>query len=139
MMKLAARLIVLLMALLAAPNWSHAGREHPERWYQQIWCKEHGGQEEKGLPGGTRCDCLTDSHVIEFDFGDKWYEAVGQSLYYSLKTEKRAGIVLILETEKDKKFWERLNSTIERFNLPIDVWSIRGILSGPIGRDMANR
>ncbi len=24
----------------------------------------------------TRCDCLTDTHAIEFDFGDHWSEAV---------------------------------------------------------------
>jgi hypothetical protein len=28
------------------------------------------------LPGGTRCDCVTDTHAIEFDFGDNWAEAI---------------------------------------------------------------
>jgi hypothetical protein len=37
---------------------------------------------------------------------------------------KKAGIVLILETMKDGKYWIRLNTTIEHFNLPIDTWSI---------------
>ncbi len=59
---------------------------------------------------------------VEFDFGDHWREAVGQSSYYSLQTGKRAGIVLILETIKDRKYWIRLNTTIEHFNLPIDTW-----------------
>jgi hypothetical protein len=65
------------------------------------------------LPDGTRCDCLTDTHAIEFDFGNKWAEAVGQSAYYALQTQKKAGIVLILESPKDIKFWIRLNSTIK--------------------------
>jgi hypothetical protein len=34
------------------------------------------------------------------------------------------GIVLILETRKDRKYWIRLNTTIEHFKLPIDTWSI---------------
>jgi hypothetical protein len=34
------------------------------------------------------------------------------------------GIVLILETIKDSKYWIRLNTTIEHFNLPIDTWSV---------------
>ena len=34
------------------------------------------------------------------------------------------GIVLILETMKDRKYWIRLNTTIEHFNLPIDTWSV---------------
>ena len=76
------------------------------------------------LPDGTRCDCVTDTHAIEFDFGSNWAEAVGQSSYYSIQTQKKAGIVLILETMKDRKYWIRLNTTIEHFNLPIDTWSI---------------
>ena len=34
------------------------------------------------------------------------------------------GIVLILETMKDRKYWIRLNTTIEHFNLPIDTWNV---------------
>ncbi len=76
------------------------------------------------LPDRTRCDCVTDTHAIEFDFGNKWTEAVGQSLYYSLQPGKKAGVVLILESMKDRKYWIRLKTTIEHFNLPIDTWSI---------------
>ena len=76
------------------------------------------------LPDRTRCDCVTDTHAIEFDFGSGWAAAIGQSAYYSIHTRKKAGIVLILETMKDRKYWIRLNTTIEHFNLPIDIWSI---------------
>jgi hypothetical protein len=31
---------------------------------------------------------------------------------------------IILETIKDRKYWIRLNTTIEHFNLPIDTWSL---------------
>ena len=53
-----------------------------------------------------------------------WGESIGQSMFYSLQTGKKAGIVLILETMKDRKYWIRLNTTIEHFNLPIDTWSV---------------
>ncbi len=76
------------------------------------------------MPNGTRCDCVTDTHAIEFDFGNNWAEAVGQSSYYSIQTKKRAGIVLILETSKDRKYWIRLNTTIEQLNLHIDAWAV---------------
>ena len=75
-----------------------AKREHPEKWYQEQWCEENKGQIEVSLPDGTRCDCVTDTHAIEFDFGKNWAEAIGQSSYYALQTKKRPGIVLILET-----------------------------------------
>ncbi len=58
------------------------------------------------------------------DLSNGWTETIGQSSYYSMQTKKKPGIVLILETIKDRKYWIRLNTTIEHFNLPIDTWSV---------------
>jgi len=58
------------------------------------------------------------------DLGNNWAEVIGQSSYYSIQTKKKAGIVLIMETMMDRKYWTRLNTTIEHFKLPIDTWSI---------------
>jgi len=66
---------------------------------------------------------MTDTHAVEFDFGSNWAEAIGQSAYYALQTGRKAGIVLVLETMKDMKYWLRLNSSVQYFNLPIDTWS----------------
>lgn len=96
----------------------------PEKHYQEKWCAEQGGQVEVVLAEGTRADCITATHAVEHDFGPKWAEAIGQALYYSLQTGKRAGIVLILDGPKDRKFWIRLNSTIQHFGLPIDTWEM---------------
>ena len=60
-------LIIILMLLCPPPLL--AKREHPEKWYQEQWCEERNGKAEVVLPDGTRCDCLTDTHAIEFDFG----------------------------------------------------------------------
>jgi hypothetical protein len=92
-----------------------------ERDYQQIWCDDNKGQVEVVMSDGTRCDCLTETHAIEFDFGKKWAEAIGQSLNYSRLTNRRAGIVLII-SEEDLRFWNRMNAIITHFNLPIDTW-----------------
>ncbi len=121
-MKAAWILIIIITFIFPAPLL--AKREHPEKWYQQKWCEAHKGQVEVVLPDGTRCDCVTETHAIEFDFGNNWTEAVGQSAYYAIQTGKKAGIVLILESIKDRKYWIRLNTTIEHFNLPIDTWTI---------------
>lgn len=95
----------------------------PEKHYQAEWCQEQGGQTEVILADGTRVDCLTSTHAVEFDFGKKWAESIGQSLFYSLQTGKKAGIILIVGPE-DRKYWLRLNSTIRHFNLPIDTWEV---------------
>ena len=74
------------------------------------------------LPDRTRCDCVTDHYAVEFDFGKKWAEAIGQPLYYSLQTGKKAEIVHILEKPSDYKNWIRLNSVIDQNDLPITTW-----------------
>ena len=76
--------IILLLATTA-----QAKRLHPEKHYQGMWRQKHGGQVEVVLPDRTRCDCLTDTHAIEFDFGSKWAENIG--LYYSIQTRKKVG------------------------------------------------
>ncbi|HHL33122.1 MAG TPA: hypothetical protein ENJ30_02015 [Desulfobulbaceae bacterium] len=112
--------------LLLAPSQADARAKHKhyEKWYQRQWCEQQGGKTEYVLPDRTRCDCLTATHAIEFDFGPKWAEAIGQSLYYSLQTGKRAGIVLILEQPGDMRYWIRLNSVIMEDQLDIDTWRI---------------
>lgn len=112
----------MLLVLLPASVW--AGHGHPEKWYQERWCAENRGEVEVVLPDRTRCDCLTSGNAIEFDFGPKWAEAIGQALYYSVQTGKRAGIVLILEKPADRKYWIRLNSVIQHFELPVDTWEM---------------
>ncbi len=118
------KIAIMFILFFLSPSLLLAKREHPEKWYQEEWCEAHKGQVEVVLPDGTRCDCVTDTHAIEFDFGDGWAEAIGQSAYYALQTGKKGGVVLILETMKDRKYWIRLNTTIEHFNLPIDTWNV---------------
>ena len=120
MMKLVSGIV---LALVVVPSMSFGGHAHPEKWYQEQWCRTEGGQAEVVLADGTRADCLTGKNAVEFDFGSKWAEAIGQALYYGLQTGKRPGVVLILESAKDRKFWIRLNSTIQHFGLPIDTWA----------------
>lgn len=109
-------LIILIFALPA-----HGARLHKEKEYQAVWCRQAGGITEYVLDDNTRIDCLTDEHAIEFDFSDKWAEAVGQSLYYAIKTGKKAGVVLILE-KKGSKHLERLQLLSEHYN--IKVWTM---------------
>ncbi len=101
-----------------------ASRLHKETAYQQKWCGQAGGVTEVRQPDLTRVDCLTSRYAIEFDFGSKWAEAIGQSLHYAIQTGKQPGIVLILEKKSDLRYWNRLNSVIQRFELEIKTWKM---------------
>lgn len=94
-----------------------------ERDFQEAWCGNKG-ETEVVLSDRTRVDCLTASHAIEFDWASKWAEAIGQSLYYAIQTQKRAGIVLILKKPSDVRHVRKLETVIEFNALPIDVWLI---------------
>ena len=58
----------LMIALLYSVQ-ARAEREHYESWYQNIWCAANNGLAEVVLTDSTRCDCVTATHAIEFDFG----------------------------------------------------------------------
>ena len=95
-----------------------------ERDYQKIFCKNLNGKIEYRLIDKTRVDCLTKEYAIELDFGHKWAESIGQSLYYSYMTNKKAGIGIIVNTNliSDKRYLKRLYKVTNI--LGIKVWII---------------
>lgn len=110
-------LLILLMAQTAT-----AGHLHKEKEYQAVWCAKMGGETEVVLDDGTRVDCLTDQYAVEVDYAAKWAESVGQALYYSMQTNRRPGIVLILEKESDRRYLKRLEDLQTKYGLK--VWTM---------------
>jgi hypothetical protein len=52
------RIILIFIIIFLYPFQSLAKREHPEKWYQERWCKENNGHVEVALPDGTRHNLL---------------------------------------------------------------------------------
>jgi len=97
-----------------------------EAFHRERICKRWNGTPEYTLDDGARVDCLTDQYVVEFDFSNKWAEAVGQALYYSMKTGKKAGIVLIMNGNSSQAHLERLKDVIGHYRLDIKIWTLKG-------------
>ncbi len=121
------QIIVLILSLLSlgcTSSRQHINQDHhhPERYYQNQWCNKVGGLQEYHLEDGTRVDCLTETHAVEFDFAKKWAESIGQALYYADMTGKRPGVVLIMEQPGDDRFKARLKRISDRYG--ITVWTI---------------
>ena len=112
---------VTLIILLTSNSTYSAPGEH---WYQDVWCKGMKGKVEYRLEDSRRVDCLTDTHAIEVEFANKWPEAIGQSLDYSMLVKKKAGSVLILKKPADQQHWERLNKVVQHYQLPIKLWKL---------------
>lgn len=122
-MKLFCGTIIFSMLLLAsAAPCSAAPHRYKEKVYQGAWCTDHGGQVEVVLADRTRVDCVTAEYAVEADFAPKWAEAIGQALYYSMRTGRKPGILLIMESDKDIRYLERLEAVTR--NLGIEVWTI---------------
>lgn len=113
------KLLILLWLTLAILPIAYA-RTHNEAYYQDKWCSVNKGQTEYRLEDYTRVDCLTDTHAIEFDFANKWAESIGQSLHYARMTGKKAGIVLIIEKDKDMVYYNRIKPLCDE--LGITIW-----------------
>ena len=114
-------MLPLLFLVIVLPL---TGRIQSERAYQEWFAAKHGGKMEVVMKDGTRCDVVTATHAIEVDFGEKWAESIGQSLNYALQANKRAGIVLIMESQSDYRYYLRLNTIIKSHGLKIDLWPV---------------
>lgn len=116
--------LLVIAALFGLAAAAHARRLHLEEYYQAQWCAQQGGRAEVVLSDGTRCDCLTDTHAIEFDFANKWAEGIGQALHYASLTGKRAGLVLIIEKESDRRYLDRAQGVKAWHGLALDIWIV---------------
>lgn len=91
--------------------------QHSESSYQHVWCQANDGIEEYKNPDKTRIDCLTQTHAVEFDFGNKWAESIGQALHYSYMTGKKGKVVLILENPKNEMvYYNRVKHLGEKYD-----------------------
>ena len=79
--------------------------KYRESDYVNAYCN---GKIEYMLPDKTRIDCLTDDYAIEFDWAKKWAESIGQSLYYAKMTGKKPAVAIIVKSQKDYKYIERI-------------------------------
>jgi hypothetical protein len=115
------KLLLSILVVLLSASFSSAAHKHKEKYYQKQWCNANNGFMEVVLADGSRVDCITKTHAVEFDFINKWAEAVGQALHYSIMTEKTAGIVLI---GKNDELLGYVKDIAEVYNIKIDIWNI---------------
>lgn len=114
-------LLTLSLILITQPVYSK--HLYMEKEYQQVWCNQKQGSLEYRLTDGTRVDCVTNTHAIEFDFASKWAESIGQSLYYGKTLNKKTGVVLIMENpQNDLRYLKRLQSIASTYD--ITIWTM---------------
>ena len=67
-------------------------------------------------------DILTPRYAIEVDRAHKWSEAIGQALFYALKTKRKPAIILLTEDAlKDARFVRRCSLVCRRYRIRLFV------------------
>lgn len=117
------RILPILILLLVA-TVCYAKRNLPERHYQTQWAIAHGGMTEYRLSDNTRVDVLLEHYAVEVDFVDKFYEGVGQALYYAYMTGKQPGLVLIIEKDDDISMRRLQRAKYLCDRLRIKLWTV---------------
>ena len=115
--------LLLFLITASAISGCFGSRVLHEIDYQSHWCNKHKGVLEYHLSDGTRVDCLTSEYAVEVEYARKWAEAIGQALFYAKMTDKKPGIVLIMNEKGDERFAKRLRAVASQEK--IKVWTIR--------------
>lgn len=123
--------LLLATLLFSASSIAHSGGVIITKTTELDYVNEScPGEKHVRLSNRTQVDCLTETHAIEYDKASNWYEALGQSFYYSAMTNKKPGIVLT-GVREDKRYLNRLHKTLKHHNLKVDVWCyspIKGLI-----------
>lgn len=121
-------IIILLLIIISTVVYcstypfKEAVFEQKEKYKESDYVKAYcSGKVEYVLPDRTRVDCLTDEYAIEFDYAKKWAESIGQSLYYAEMTGKKPAVAIIIKSNPDKKYIDR----IKKANKSITIFEIK--------------
>ena len=88
----------------------------------QRLAKKYNAQVEMTQWDNTRVDLLNDTYAIEADWGPKWAEAIGQSLYYAELTGKKPGIILLIKNKaKEYKYIYRCQTVCAKYNIKLFI------------------
>ena len=114
--------ILVLCFLMTVRSFS-ADLKTENEWSDLIAEKLKGDREFAVKSG--RVDILTDEHAIEVEWASKWKQSIGQSLWYSFQTNRKAKVILLLKKESDENYARMLRSVILHNELKIEVETYR--------------
>lgn len=115
------QLVLIFLTSLFLMGCSSSTKKYNEHYYQTKLCNDLNGQVEIVLQDKTRVDCLTDNYAIEVDFAKKWAESIGQSLHYAHMTGKKPAVGLIIDKNRDQRYYKRLHTLAKKYEIHIFI------------------
>ena len=109
----------------------YASSLHGGNFYIDTFCNRFEGKKNYTLSDGSRVGCYTASHVIEIKNAYNWTTALGQTLYNSLITKKKGGVVLIMEhPDRDRSHLNKLIKIAKQHRVYVWVIYANGNIQG---------
>lgn len=103
--------IAVILSILFISYSAYSQTKFSERDYTNYIQSLIGGKTEFKVKGG-RADLVTEKYAFEIEKANNWKESIGQSIWYALNTNKQAGIILVLENDKDYKYVIQLSTAL---------------------------
>ena len=116
------------MVWLASPA---LGQTTDPKWPRETDVVAGLAAQYKGVPearlwDGSRVDLLSEDTAWEADWASKWTEAVGQSLYYSLVTRRKPGIILLIRApDEEAHFVYRCQAVCARHDITLSIEHVK--------------
>jgi len=110
---------VLIFIILLFTTTAYAAKD--EGYYRDRFCSNHDGKTEYYTSDQTIIDCLTKDTAWVITFANKWDEAVGKVLNYGRATNKKIGIIVVVEDISDMQYISKLINTNTKYNLDIEL------------------
>lgn len=96
------------------------------RWIASFGPERFRGVAEFQSPDGSRVDILTDELAIEVEWSKKWAESIGQALLYSITTNRRAAVLLLIRNKPTERLYiTRAAAVCERAGIEFHIMETR--------------
>lgn len=108
---------------LIQPEKELVKRPITENEHTTYICSQTGWQSQYRTPDGSYVDIMFETHAIEVDFINKWQEAIGQALFYSISTGRKPGILLLVKNmQEERRFYLRALAVCAKYDIQILLW-----------------
>ena len=96
-----------------------------ERSEAERLAPKYNAEVEVVLWDNTRVDLVNETYAIEVDWAAKYAQGIGQALYYSLVTNLKPGLILLVrDKDKDRKYIYRAQSVCAKYDIRLWVENV---------------
>lgn len=94
-------------------------------WTKYI-AESKNGTHQYVCPDQSRVDVLTDEYAYEVEWADKWKEAPTQAILYSMLTNKKPAVILLMRGNKTEKvYYLRCLAVCGKIGVRLEVHNIK--------------